>query len=285
LGIINLAAFTFPWIVIAFSRFKKIKAFAMNSDPKLKAAMGFIAIWIIVIIAMSGAVFKFYERYLLPVIPLVSVFFALVLIQTDTRFKKSILDFFIGLNVLVLLVNSLYALFILPDKILIAGSAVGIILLLFITKGRTKLFSPEIILANAILLLYFNVHVLLHPLLMPNPGKQLAETIRYEQTTGKEIIYVYGNIRTASNIRIHSSNRLDVVSMDTIYSLPSNPDHLLVFSPNEERYLNLRNYNIVKGSEEWKRLRVEKFPEFMQQVVRNIKQSGTVYFIAKPKQQ
>jgi len=71
--------------------------------------------------------------------------------------------------------------------------------------------------------------------------------------------------------------------MDTVYTLPSNPNHLLVFSPKEEPFLDLSNYDIQRGSEEWSRVPAEKFPRFMQPAIRNIKASGTVYFVAIPK--
>ncbi|WP_372947408.1 ArnT family glycosyltransferase [Mariniphaga sp.] len=283
LGIINLIAFTFPWIIIAFSRPKKLKAFILSSDPQTKALIGMIAIWVVMVLLMSAAVFKFYDRYLLPVIPLVSLFFAIIMNQTETRGTKTALRIFQGLVFLILFINILYIVFILPDKILILGTVAGIILSRLWVLGKFETFTKEIILANFILLLYFSVHVLLYPLLMPNPGEQLVKNIRANQESGNVQIYVYGNIRAASNIRIHSHHEMNVVTMDTIYTLPENTNHLLVFSPKEESFLDLKNYEIRPGSEEWSRVPVEKFPGFMQPTVRNLKESGTKYFIAKPK--
>jgi 4-amino-4-deoxy-L-arabinose transferase-like glycosyltransferase len=283
LGIINLIAFTLPWIVITFSRPKKLKFSILNSDQKTKAILGMIAVWIVMVIVMSAAVFKFYDRYLLPVIPLVSVFFALVITETKTRGTKVALRIFQGFVFLILFVNILYSVFILPDKILILGTVTGIVLARLFILRKPKTFTREIILANFILLFYFSIHILLYPLLMPNPGEQLVENIQTSQDSGNEQIYVYGNIRAASNIRIHSNHQMNVVTMDTVYTLPANPNHLLVFSPNEEPFLDLSNYEIRPGSEEWSRVPVEKFPGFLQPVIQNIKESGTEYFIAKPK--
>jgi hypothetical protein len=108
LGIINLIAFTLPWIVIAFSRPKKLKIFVLNSDPKTKAILGMIAVWVVMVIVMSGAVFKFYDRYLLPVIPLVSLFFAFIITKIETRGTKTALKIFSGFTFLILFVNILY---------------------------------------------------------------------------------------------------------------------------------------------------------------------------------
>lgn len=283
LGFVNLMAFTLPWIIIVFSRPKNLKNFVLNAEPKTKAILGLVAVWVVMVLLMSAAVFKFYDRYLLPVIPLVSLFFAIVITKTETRGTKTALRIFQGFVFLTLFVNILYIVFILPDKILILGTITGIILTRLWILGKFKTFTNEILLANFVLLLYFSVHILLYPLLMPNPGEQLVKNIKASQKSGNEQIYVYGNIRAASNIRIHSHHEMNVVSMDTIYTIPANPNHLLVFSPKEEPFLDLKNYEIRPGSEEWSRVPVEKFPGFMQPTVRNLKESGTKYFIAKPK--
>jgi hypothetical protein len=282
LGIVNLLAFTLPWIIIAFSNPKNLKSFIGNADPKTKAMLGMIAVWVAMVLIMSAAVFKFYDRYLLPVIPLVSLVFALVITKTETRGTKTALRIFQGLTFFILSVNILYIVFILPDKIQMLGTGVGIIFAGLWVFGKFKTISKEIFLANFILLFYFSVHILLYPLLMPNPGEQLVKNIKAGQNSGNEQIYVYGNIRAASNIRIHSNHQMNVISMDTVYTLPSNPNHLLVFSPKEEPFLDLKNYEIRPGSEEWSRVPVEKFPDFLQPTVRNLKESGTKYFVAKP---
>lgn len=283
LGIVNLMAFTLPWIIIVFSRPKNVKNFVTNAEPKTKAILGLVAVWVVMVILMSAAVFKFYDRYLLPVIPLVSIFFAFIISETATRGTKTTLRIFQGFVFFTLIVNILYIVFILPDKILILGTVAGIILTRLWILRKFKSFTREIIVANFVLLLYFSVHIMLYPLLMPNPGEQLVKNIEASQMSGNEQIYVYGNIRAASNIRIHSHHKLDVVSMDTVYTLPANPNHLLVFSPKEEPFLDLKNYEIRPGSEEWSRVPVEKFPGIMQPTVRNLKENGTKYFIAKPK--
>jgi 4-amino-4-deoxy-L-arabinose transferase-like glycosyltransferase len=285
LGIVNLLAFTLPWIIIAFSRAGKLKKDFIGSSAETRALVGFIGLWVITVIVMSGAVFRFYDRYLLPVIPLISLFFGMVIIQSETRFKQPALQIFLIVNLLVLIISSLYAFFIFRDFLLIAGTAVGISIFIFLVLFRNSVSFPGAILANSILLLWFNVHVLLFALLMPNQVEQLTETIRKEQVTGNEPVFVYGNIRVASGIRIYSGDQMNVISMDTLYMLPGNRKHLLVFNRREEHLLDLKDYRVIKGSEEWQRLPAGKFPGFLQPVVEKIKESGTVYCVAKPFEQ
>jgi 4-amino-4-deoxy-L-arabinose transferase-like glycosyltransferase len=278
-----LAAYLIPWILIAFSNLKALKQCTKKSSLQTKAVFGFIFSWVVSVILMSGAVFKFYDRYLLPVIPLISVFFAYVISFSATRFKTSALKIFLILNFIVILTSVLYTGFIYSDNVLMAAIVTNLILITFWLLGWLGNFSPEIKLAGAILLLFFNVFSFLYPILMPGTGKQLVDNLYKQGISANEKVYVYGNIRTASNIRIHSNNLFNVVSMDTIYNLPAEPEHLLIFSKKEEPFLNLKNYNITEGSEEWKNVKTEKFPEFLQKPVKTLKENGTRYYIAGPK--
>ncbi|MBT3382133.1 MAG: phospholipid carrier-dependent glycosyltransferase [Prolixibacteraceae bacterium] len=282
LGIANLIAFLIPWIFIVFSKPKELKKYISKLDKSLKAIFGFILVWILLFILMSGAVFKFYDRYVLPVIPLVSIFMAYVFIETKITFKKTIVVIFLVLNVFILTINILYAAFILPDTILILGIMVAISILVKWGLGIFKNVSKEIIIANGIMLFYFNVFILLYPLLMPNPGKQLVSSLRENGISETDKVYVYGNIRAASNIRIHSKNFFNVISMDTVYTLPVEPNHFLVFDKKEQDMLDLKNYEIVKSSEEWLRVPIEKMPKLLQKSVSELKENGTKYYIAKP---
>ncbi|MBT6764141.1 MAG: hypothetical protein HOA90_06370 [Prolixibacteraceae bacterium] len=70
--------------------------------------------------------------------------------------------------------------------------------------------------------------------------------------------------------------------MDTVYTLPVEPNHFLVFDKKEQDMLDLKNYEIVKSSEEWLRVPIEKMPKLLQKSVSELKENGTKYYIAKP---
>lgn len=282
LGFVNLIAFLIPWIIIFFSKPQKLLSFIKNSHIKNKAVFGFIGTWIIVIILMAGSVFKFYDRYLLPVIPLVSYLFAVVFVQSETRFKKSTRNIFVTTAILFFLINAGYGLFIYSHKILWLGILFSCTILMLYFGKIFKRLNTEIIIANAFMLFFFNAFILMYVLLMPNPGKQLLNNLKNEGISEKDKIFVYGNIRTASNLRIQSKNSLQVISMDTLYELPGTPDHFLVINEKEKDSLQLSSYKIIKGSEEWSAVRADKFPAFMQTGIQKIKQKGTKYLIAKP---
>lgn len=280
-----LVAFLVPWIFILFSKTKSMVAYLRQSASKEKALFGFVFTWVVFMIIMSGAVSKFYDRYLLPVLPLVSVFIAFVIVNSKTAFRKTILKIFLVFGLGIFTINIWYAVFILPDPVLIAGAIVAGALYALYFAGVFRRLQDEVKIANAFMLFYFGVFVLLYPLLMPNPGRQLVDNLKKQGLTDSDKVYVYGNIRTASNIRIHGRNGFEVVSKDTNFILPEEPVHFLVVKEKEMDLLDLQGYDVFPGSEEWLRVPVDRFPEVLKDPVADLKENGTKYFIAKPKEQ
>ena len=72
--------------------------------------------------------------------------------------------------------------------------------------------------------------------------------------------------------------------MDTIYALPKNRSFPCVFRKGKE-FLNLKDYQIIKGSEEWKRVPVEKFPGFLKGCGSKIKGKRNRIFYCKTNMQ
>ena len=282
-GIVFLVAFSLPWLAIVFSKPKKLKMLLEDADKRTKALYGFCLAWMVLTIVMSGVVFKFYDRYLLPAIPVISVFFASVLVQSKTRFKKFVLYLFVVLSLIVNMMGVIYTVFVCTDFMLVAGTLTSLLILIAFFLELFNPVSKEKAIAHSFLLLYFNVFILLYPLLMPGTGEQLVSSLKREQISDKDTIYVYGNIRTASAIRIQSHNRFNVVNMDTVYTVPvEKAGHFLVFRSNDQPFLALDGYEILKGSETFPKVPVEKFPGFLQPVINKMKENGPRYLIAKP---
>jgi hypothetical protein len=281
-GIGFLIAFTLPWVVIAFSRPGELRDHLERTDKKTKSVYGFCLVWVVLTIVMSGAVFKFYDRYLLPVIPVISVFFASVLFQSKSRFKHAVLYLFIALNLLVNLTGILYTMFVYTDFVLVAGILVSLLILIAFSLELFHSTSREKEIAYSFLLLYFNVFILLYPFLVPGTGEQLVSSLKREQISKADTVYVYGNIRTASAIRIQSHNQFNVVNMDTVFTVPAKRNgHFLVFRFEDQSSLDLNNYEIAGGSQSLSRVSADKLPFFLQPVIRKA-QAKSRYLIAKP---
>ncbi|WP_346855288.1 glycosyltransferase family 39 protein [uncultured Draconibacterium sp.] len=283
LGVVNLLAFFLPWVLLFFSKPRQLKDFVQKQNHPHKAVFGFVLVWVVLIIIMSGAVFKFYDRYLLPVVPLASLVLAWVFVETQVSFKKTILNVLLVLNVIVILIGITFSIFILTNGALIAGIGVAILLIGLYYLNIYRNISTEMYIANAVALLYFNLFVLLFPLLTPNSGSQLVANLENAGVTKNDEVFVYGNIRTAASMRIYSNNECNIIGMDTVYVLPQSKNHYLVFNQKEMALLDLSNYDVIEGSQEWKRISVDKSPAFLQEVIRGVKQKGSKYYIAKPK--
>lgn len=285
LSILNLIGFFIPWCLIAFSKPKKLRELISRSETQQKALFGFIATWVVLIILMSASVFKFYDRYLLPVFPLVSIFLASVIISSAPRFKKNTIKVFLAMNLAILAINLLYATFVSTQPVQIIGI---IFVLLVLTLWLSGVFSnvlKESIIANGILLLFFNVYIFMHPLVLPLPAEQIINTLKTEGISKDDKVYVYGHIGTPAIMRVLCQNELNIVSMEDSYEIPEVQQHFLVFKKEEMNLLNLDNYNIFKGSEKLSNVPTNKLPSFLRRIITDLKESNTKYFIAKPKKE
>jgi 4-amino-4-deoxy-L-arabinose transferase-like glycosyltransferase len=284
LGIVNLVMFLIPWVILSFSKPKELRSSIRKGDTNLKVILGFVGTWILLIVLMAASVFKFYDRYVLPVIPLLAMGLAYSLIHSKTRFQKPILNVFIALNLFVLLIAVWYLLFVAFHAILFMGAVVCGVLFSLYFGGFLKRISKEILIANGLLLLYFSVHVLMYPILTPVPAKQLSVELEKLLKNDQEEVYVYGHVGIPANVRVQSRGQLNIVSMDTVYTLPENPNHLIVFRESEANRLNLENYDIFPGSKTFAEVPLEEMPLFLRKLIVDLQTKGKKYCIGRLKE-
>lgn len=278
-----LLAYFIPWIFMLFCKKNKIKVFWQQQGKETKALLGFIFTWILLIILMSGAVSKFYDRYLLPVIPLMAVSFAYIFQKQGSSFKKIILNVFLILNILILILAISYVLFVSCNALVVVGICIGLIPIVAYFNGYFDTLSGEVLIANAIALLFFNIFILLHPLLLPNIGTQISNKIVQLGNTNHEKIFVYGNIRTAADMRVSSHNTLNVVTMGKKYVSPPEQAKWIVIAPQKKHLLDLKNYDAFIGSQELPQIAVEYLPLCLQKKVKKMRENGEKYLIYKAK--
>ncbi len=284
LGVLNLVLFMIPWVILFFSKPGELKKNIGASKTETKAILGFVVTWVGLIVLMSASVFKFYDRYVLPCIPLLSMVVAYFIVHSKMRFQNGILRFFVGLNLLILFISVLYLVFIAFRPILFAGVLAEMVLAVLYFYGVLKSISKEILIANGLLLVYFSSHILLYSVLMPVPAKQLAVELEKHLEHEQDKVYIYGHIGIPANVRVQSNGRLNVVSMDTVYVLPDNHNHIIAFRKKEADLLSLEGYDVYPGSHTFANVPAEKFPSFLRKSIVEIQQNGKQYFIGKPKQ-
>lgn len=192
-----------PWFIFSFKDFKKqfVKLFSEE-----KALTGFVVLWVIAILLMSAVVTKFYERYLLPVIPMVTIWLAWMLIKNGIlekrRLMRGALYFFLGLNFLILIIGVLFN-SMLPTSvwvwIQIAFTLFGIFYLAIKSKQEKKL---PFAISLSVLLLFFGVSISTYQISLPDAGQHIKQYVQKEQITLGSTIGYLGHLHTGSKIRI-----------------------------------------------------------------------------------
>ena len=197
----------FPWAFFGLQNLKKNIKLMLNENREF---LGWVLVWIVSIILMSAMVTKFYERYLLPVVPLTAVGLAWLLSKNPTLSQSSgmtiTLYVFGFLNILVIVFALLLNVGLGTPWYIYVGIFLGVMLvicLFFSRKDKNSAFSW---LAISIMLLFYNGSFITYQLSLPHQGKQIADFVaRNAIPKGSKIAFV-GNLHHASKIRIGLGN-------------------------------------------------------------------------------
>jgi len=238
---------------------------------------------VVLIVILSASVFKFYDRYLLPCIPLVSMFFAYLIGGEKIRLTRAILPVFIALGLLIWLISLVYLLFIRFNPVLLFGVIIesGVFLLYYF--GAFTKISKEILVANTLMFLFFAIHILLYPILMPFPSDQLSTAIKKYTHNNQDRVYMYGSLSMAAKVRVQSHGELNIVSMDTVYVLPNDTTSLIAFKESDAGLFDLSGYEIYLGSEALSGIPSDRFPHSINDYIVSFKEKGEKYLIGVPK--
>jgi hypothetical protein len=200
LAVLLMGFMYFPWVLLGSKNFKSN---ILSMVDENRAFFGWIILWIISIILMAGMVTHFYERYLLPVVPLTSVGFAWLLTKhgplTEGKVFKIAYYGLIFLNIVLLIGGLFINLGMDAGWVIYTGLLLGIVAVALLLKKK----SPSLThLALLILLIFYHGSFVTHQISLPHQGDQVAEFVeKKEIPTGSKIAFV-GHLHTGSKIRI-----------------------------------------------------------------------------------
>lgn len=217
-----------PWFIPAI---KNVTKNARSVFKENSVFFGFVAVWVVSIIVMTGAVSTFYERYLLPVTPVAAIGLAGIIIKRQpdllTINLKVAAWVFLGINWLLLLVALLPLIGLENPLIVYFQWVAGLILSLFLAF---KLAAPDYriqVLGSSILLLFFNLSLLSHPLSIPHQGVQVRTHMKQKSVPENSQIAFLGHPHYASKIRIGLGAAYRLKTFGSIQEVPGHYRYLI----------------------------------------------------------
>jgi len=192
----------FPWIALAIPKLKNTMATAWKENPQFFA---FALLWGLAILGMGALTSKFYERYLLPVAPVLALWLAWILVRGGgldrakglkiaAVFLLSLVGLVVGVNAWLLGTGSgdSWSFVYLVLGVLFLGYGVWAIL-------RSAILPPKV-LALSILFLFFQVSGITRLISLPHQGVQAKEVVEQLRVNGS--ICFAGGLHEGSKIRM-----------------------------------------------------------------------------------
>ncbi|WP_290001280.1 ArnT family glycosyltransferase [Algoriphagus sediminis] len=271
-----------PWFLFGF---KGLKGTFKNLSKEEKATLGFIAIWVIGILGMSALTSKFYERYLLPVIPMAAIGLAWILIKNgflkNLKGQKWALGFFLILN-LIILIFGLYLNSNLGGSLFIwAQMGTALVALIYLSQLFIQGKKLPKAIAYSILLLFFGASISTYQISLPEQGQQAKEFVKSENVSTNDKIGFIGNLHVSSKIRIGLGKEYSFIDLPRFEFREAIPDYnrLIV----EDRYLDsadFSGFDKKKLSTNWNSRAIPELlmnvsnPEFQE----ILEENGKVYY-------
>ena len=202
-----------PWVALAIPKLKSTLVNAWKENPQFFA---FAILWGLAILGMGALTSKFYERYLLPVAPVLALWLAWILVRGGG------LDRAKGMKIAAVFLLSLVALLVGVNAWLLGtGSADGLsfvyvgIGILFLGYGvweflRSDILPPKV-LTLSLLFLFFQVTGITRLISLPHQGSQVAKVVEEIGLEGP--IGFAGNFHEGSKIRMSLGPAYEVVDL------------------------------------------------------------------------
>src|SRR5690606_8910499 len=199
LALAILIAIYIPWILLVIPKFKETTKKSWSENAVF---FGFAILWGLGILGMGAMTAKFYERYLLPVAPVLAVLLGWLLVRGGFEFRKSGLKistwFFLSLSLIVGLFG-LWINFQLGSSIWIyLQLLLGFAFLVYLFRLTAKNEKLPKALAYSFLLLFFLLSTATAKISLPEQGEQFSAFVAANSIDQKEEIGFVGNIHTSS---------------------------------------------------------------------------------------
>ncbi|WP_373400466.1 glycosyltransferase family 39 protein [Algoriphagus halophilus] len=277
-----------PW---GFYSFPKFKETIQKTWKENAVFFGFAVLWGLAILGMGAMTTKFYERYLLPVAPILAIFLSWILVKADFQSRQKGLKIGTTLFILLSLIVGLAGFWInfqLGSTFWVyLQLAIGFALLIYLVQLVYKGSQLPRGLSFSILLVFFFLSTVTAKISLPEQGAQVQAFVSSNKIDSTKEIGFIGNIHVSSKIRVYLGP--DYYMTDITGEKSLSEQELLQRSsiyPNlivEDKYLQqlpLQNYEVKVASMNWDS---KKIPYLLQHLgAPNFKdlleENGKVYY-------
>ena len=293
LATIVLLAVFIPWVLFAFPKLKESLKKVRSENVVF---FGFAILWGLAILGMGAMTTKFYERYLLPVSPVLAVFLAWILVRGNFEWRQ------LGLKVsswFFLILSFIVGAFGFYVNFQLGSSAwiyiqlhAGLIIwayLLSLTLKKIKL--PKAI-SYGFLLVFFLLSTATAKISLPEQGEQFAEYVKNNSIDSTEPIGFIGNIHSSSKIRVYLGTEFYMTDLtgeksitdEQIRQKAAKFNHLIVEDKHLEK-LDKTAYEVSPAAINWDSKRIQFLlqnlgdPDFKSLLEKN----GKIYYWLKKK--
>ena len=192
-----------PWMIFGLPKINQNirKIWKENSS-----FFGFAIVWGLGILAMGAMTSKFYERYLLPVAPVLAVWISWLLIRSNFESKlktqKIVLLIFLFLNLLIFMISTWLNFQMKANPLIWLQLFIGASLMVYLIESFLKNKNLVKTIALSIPLLFFLASTATYQISLPEQGKQVALFFSTQKIESSQKIGFVGNLHVSSKIRI-----------------------------------------------------------------------------------
>ncbi|WP_192347153.1 glycosyltransferase family 39 protein [Algoriphagus sp. Y33] len=226
-----------PWVIFAVAKAKSSITAARKEAPVF---FWFAILWGLAILGMGAMTSRFYERYLLPVAPVLAILLAWLLIKAEFGNKSTALKitgwFFLVLNSVIFLFSLWLNINLGAPFLIYTQLGIGLLILLYL--GQTTIKSKKLpnTIAYGFMLLFFLLSTGTFQISLPDQGQQVKAFATQEKIDPTGKIGFIGNLHTSSKIRIGLGTDFQMVDLNP-HELEieiKNYDRLII----EDKYLD-----------------------------------------------
>lgn len=209
-----MVALFLPWLFFVGG---KASYYFKASFRENRPFFGFLLAWLIAILLMIAMVSEFYDRYLLPVYPLVAVGIAWSIVKSNATIIRPMAWWstaLILINMIILVAGIFINIGLDSPEHIYVHWILGMSFFAFLWRQYRKKKFQYAELSMSIMLVFFNGCLVSYPLSIPHQGTQVDELLNDKNIPFDTKIGFIGNPHHSSKIRISLETDHDLINLE-----------------------------------------------------------------------